>query len=271
MIEHPLGNIDYDERGTGPTTLVLVPGSWSTGSAWRAVTAALSGDHRLVTTSLLGYGNTVERRTEHDTSLDREAEILECVVERAGGPVHLVGHSFGGLVSLAVARRARVDVTSLTVLESTSFDSLPPAGEDELFTEVLTMSTEYARAFERGEREAARRVIDFYGGNGSFDALPQRMRDYVVATTPSNIVDWASVFGSRVSLAELGRITVPTLVVRGENAHRCVAKAAEAVAGALPNARLDTLAGASHFMMSTHPAEVAALVEAHVRDASSAA
>jgi pimeloyl-ACP methyl ester carboxylesterase len=34
MIEDPRGRIDYDEAGQGPT-VVLVPGSCSTGAAWR--------------------------------------------------------------------------------------------------------------------------------------------------------------------------------------------------------------------------------------------
>ena len=36
MIEDRRGNIDYDESGQGPT-IVLVPGSCSTGAAWRPV------------------------------------------------------------------------------------------------------------------------------------------------------------------------------------------------------------------------------------------
>ena len=38
MIEDVRGNIDYDESGAGPT-LVLVPGSCSTGAASRPVMA----------------------------------------------------------------------------------------------------------------------------------------------------------------------------------------------------------------------------------------
>jgi pimeloyl-ACP methyl ester carboxylesterase len=105
MIDDPRGRIDYDEYGSGPT-LVLVPGSCSTGAAWRPVIAALNGRFRCVTTSLLGYGETAERRTTQDTSIVHEAEILEAVVRQAGGPVHLVGHSFGGIVALTVASAA---------------------------------------------------------------------------------------------------------------------------------------------------------------------
>jgi len=38
MIEDQLGHIDYDESGEGPT-IVLVPGSCSTGAAWRPIVA----------------------------------------------------------------------------------------------------------------------------------------------------------------------------------------------------------------------------------------
>ena len=46
-IETPGGRIDYDECGDGPT-IVLVPGSCSTGAAWRPVIAALGGRFRCV-------------------------------------------------------------------------------------------------------------------------------------------------------------------------------------------------------------------------------
>ncbi|HMH60940.1 MAG TPA: alpha/beta fold hydrolase, partial [Bradyrhizobium sp.] len=102
MIEDQLGHIDYDESGEGPT-IVLVPGSCSTGAAWRPIVAQWESGFRCITTSLLGYGGTVERRTALDAGIAHEAEVLEAVIRRAAAPVHLVGHSFGGLSALAVA------------------------------------------------------------------------------------------------------------------------------------------------------------------------
>ena len=68
MIEDARGCIDYDETGAGPT-VVLVPGSCSTGAAWRPVMAQWQNRFRVVTTSLLGYGGTAgtpqRRRYRH--------------------------------------------------------------------------------------------------------------------------------------------------------------------------------------------------------------
>jgi pimeloyl-ACP methyl ester carboxylesterase len=47
LIQDARGDIDYDEEGSGPTIL-FVPGSWGTRSAWRGVIAALNGQFRIV-------------------------------------------------------------------------------------------------------------------------------------------------------------------------------------------------------------------------------
>ena len=78
MIEDARGDIDYDEEGSGPTIL-FVPGSGGTRSAWRGRITALNRQFRIVTTSLLGYGGTTECRTAADFSIEREAEIIEAV------------------------------------------------------------------------------------------------------------------------------------------------------------------------------------------------
>ena len=82
MIEDVRGRIEYDEQGSGPT-LVLVPGSCSTGLAWRPVVKALDGKFRCVTTSLLGYGQTAERRLDADPAVELDVEILERVIRKA--------------------------------------------------------------------------------------------------------------------------------------------------------------------------------------------
>ena len=76
MIYRTPGLIDYQEAGKGPT-IMLVPGSCSAGAAWRPVMAHWQGQFRCVTTSLLGYGGTAERRAPDDTDIAYEREILE--------------------------------------------------------------------------------------------------------------------------------------------------------------------------------------------------
>jgi pimeloyl-ACP methyl ester carboxylesterase len=200
MIYQTPGLIDYQETGDGPT-IVLVPGSCSTGAAWRPVIGHLQGRFRCVTTSLLGYGGTAERRAPDDTDMAHEREILETVIRRTGDPVHLVGHSFGGLVALAVALRGRVPLLSLTIAEAPAVDILREAGEQQHYETFRQMSRAYSDAVGRGDADAIAQMIDFYGGAGTFAAWPQRVRDYAIETTPANLLDWESAYGFRLTPA----------------------------------------------------------------------
>jgi len=106
MIEGPHGCIDYGECGSGPT-IVLVAGSCCTAAAWRRVIATWNDQFHCVTTSLLGYGGTVERRIASDPDIAYEAEMLEAIVRKAGSRAHLVGHSFVGFVPLTTPIESR--------------------------------------------------------------------------------------------------------------------------------------------------------------------
>jgi pimeloyl-ACP methyl ester carboxylesterase len=264
MIEEARGRIEYDECGSGPT-IVLVPGSCSTGAAWRPVIAAWENRLRFVTTSLPGYGATAERRTAQDTSISRNAETVESVIRRAGGCVHLVGHSFGGLVALAVALRNRVPLASLVMVEA-------PA------VEVLREEVQHYRAFRRmtaayfadvadGNPEAIAAMIDFYGGAGTFASWPARVRAYAMETTPVNILDWASAYGFPLPAATLAAIEIPLLVVRGGDSPPAMQRASALLNERIRGSALATVAGAAHFMVATHAGEVAGLIARHVHGA----
>lgn len=264
MIDDPRGRIDYDESGSGPT-LVLVPGSCSTGGAWRPIMASWNGQYRCVTTSLLGYGGTAERRSAGNTSIALEAEMLESVVRRTGGPVHLIGHSYGGLVGLVVALRKQVPLSSLSILEAPALELLREVGDDNHYGAFREMTDRYFAAFETGDREAVAAMIDFYGGEGTYASWPQRVRDYAIDTTHVNIVDWQSARGFPLTLAALAKIDIPALVITGTASHPAPRRANQLLSEHIPNASLTIIDGAAHFMIATHVDVVAQRLAEFVR------
>jgi pimeloyl-ACP methyl ester carboxylesterase len=262
MIEDRRGNIDYDESGQGPT-IVLVPGSCSTGAAWRPIISQWQSRFRCVTTSLLGYGATAERRTLVDCDISHEAEILESVIRRAACPVYLVGHSFGGLSALAVALRNRVRLLGLAILEAPAPEILRQMGEYSQYRSFREMTDIYISMFQAGDRNAIEQMVDFYGGAGTFAGWPQRVRDYAIETTATNILDWASGYGFRLTRTSLVKIDIPTLVLWGENSHPAVQRTNQLLAQCT-RAPAVIIGGAAHFMISTHPEEVARTLALHV-------
>lgn len=263
MIDDPLGALDYDEAGRGPAIL-FVPGSCSTGAAWRSVVAELAGGYRTITTSLPGYGGSAERRTGSDRSIAPVASAIETVIRHAGGAVHLVGHSFGGEVGLAVALRGRVELPSLTILEAPAPNVLRAFGRDAHYAQFRAMTDAYFRDFKAGNGEAIGSMIDFYGGAGTYACLPAAVRGYAAQTVPTNMLDWESAYAIDYDAEALGRLELPVLVAAGERSHPAVKEANALIADAIPGATFATVDGAAHFMTATHPAEVARLIERHV-------
>jgi pimeloyl-ACP methyl ester carboxylesterase len=224
------------------------------------VIAHWDGRFRAVTTSLLGYGRTAERRTADDPSISHEAEALEAVIDRAGGPVHLVGHSFGGMVALAVALRERASLASLTIVEAPAIELLQQSGEHRHYRAFRDMTESYFADFENGNSEAIAAMIDFYGGTGTFAAWPPRVRAYAMETTAVNILDWASAFGFPLSETILAAVKIPTLVLRGGASHPAMQRINELLSVHIEGAELRTIAGAAHFMIATHAGDVAGAV-----------
>lgn len=263
MIDCERGPIDYDESGAGPT-VVLVPGSCSTGAAWRPFVSRWAGHFRCVTTSLLGYGGTAERRTAQDADISHEAEIVETVIRRAATPVHLVGHSFGGLTALAVALRNQVPLRSLTIVEAPAVEVLRHARECQHYGAFRKMNDAYFDAFNAGESGAIEAMIDFYGGAGTFASWPPRVRSYAIESTAVNILDWATAYGFSLERHSLAKVEVPALVLLGGASHPAMQRANELLGQYLARASTVTIAGAAHFMISTHVEDVARAIARHL-------
>lgn len=258
------GAIDYAEVGDGPT-VVLVPGSCSTGSAWKPLISAWGGGWRFVTTSLPGYGGTRERRTGTNASMAHVAGVVEAVIQKAGaGPVHLVGHSFGALAALAVALRGATPLASLSLIEPPALGILSRQDDAPELCAFDRMLRDYACAFARGRRDAIALMIDFYGGAGTFASWPQRARDYAIETTRVNRLDWSSADGFALRHDDLARIRAPTLVLCGSDSPRAMQRIVARLGAEIPGAGTETIDHAAHFMIATHAAEVAARLRRHI-------
>jgi len=252
-------NIDFQRSGDGPVVL-FVPGSFSTPAAWRPVIKQLPQCYTFVSTSLCGYGETEETRTDGDHGIAHQVRVIEAVAREAGGPVHLVGHSFGGTVAFATALDGSVEVSSIATFEANPLIVLRDRARDDLLDATREMSADYAAALRDNEPHAPRRIIDFWGGEGSYAAMPGAVQQYCNETASANVLDWQTDLGFEARRADYARLDIPALLVRGARAIPAMVEMTEGLAESIGDVRSEQVAGAGHFLITTHAEECAGLL-----------
>src|SRR5262249_842799 len=130
-------SIAYDVRGKGDTALVFLHGWCGDREAWRFQLDAFAGDYRVVAIDLGGHGESGKNREQWSvTGLagDVEAVVKALDLKR----VVLVGHSMGGPVALATAKRLPgvvVGVVGVDTLPTAEYKG--PEDESKMFLKMF--------------------------------------------------------------------------------------------------------------------------------------
>ena len=205
-----------------------------------------------------GAGKSPQWPSAGFPTLDDEVRLLGAALERAGDRFHLVGHSYGGAVAVKAAMTYPARVRSLALYEPTLFhlvtrdDPLqsPAAG-------IWRAASEAADAVEAGNRaEGARRFIDFWMGEGSFDSMPPA-RQAAVAESMRNVKGWRDALFERSFAREaLASLDVPVLCMWGERSPLSSLSVAAVLRENLQNVVPAPQAGLGHMGPITHPERV---------------
>ncbi|MFT5639746.1 MAG: pimeloyl-ACP methyl ester carboxylesterase [Paracoccaceae bacterium] len=116
-------------------------------------------------------------------------DFVARVVAQIGAPVHLVGHSYGGLNVLAAALSGRVKPLSLITFEANPIYAQPETGEFSWSQSMLEMAAGFETAYASNDLDAAGIIIDFWGGAGTFKNMPAQFQDYCRSVVYTNILD----------------------------------------------------------------------------------
>ncbi len=122
----PIHYLCWNPQDTDKPPLLLAHGFCAHAHWWDFTAPALLDHYRVVALDFSGMGDSGYR--EH-YSYETYCREIAAVIEAEGlAPVNLVGHSFGGLVSIQTTARYPALINSLTVIDSRiSFPA--PAGE----------------------------------------------------------------------------------------------------------------------------------------------
>lgn len=227
------------EAGSGPGVVCLHSNASSSGQ-WRSLVDELADRYRVLAPDSYGAGKSPEWPSRRQISLGDEAALIEPVLARAGSPLALIGHSYGGAVALIAALARPQRVRALVLYEPTLFalvdvETPPPNGADGIRETVAAAAT----ALDRGDKDgAARRFIDYWMGPGSFDAMPDGRRT-TIADSVVNVRRWAhALLTEATPLAAFAALDMPILYLLGGRSPEPAHAVARVLLPALPRARV---------------------------------
>ena len=249
-------HIGYRCSGEGPP-LVLVHGTSADHARWAPVLPALGERFAVYAIDRRGQAGSGDAR---DHSLEREVEDVEAVVDfvggAVGGPVRLIGHSYGAICCLEAVLRRPASVDALVLYE-------PPLPTG-------------AAAFPA---EAVGRVEALIEGGDTDGAVAVFLRE-VAGMPPPQVdrmraePDWPkrvaaahtlprearAAEGYALEPARLQELRTRTLLLLGGESPPLFEAATEALDEALPDSRVVVMPGQGHVAMHTAPELFASLV-----------
>lgn len=250
--------------GEGPAVICL-HASGSSSSQWRRLIQAAQGEFRFISFDFLGHGRSPGQPAHFDLAC--ESDGIGNALSASREPVHLVGHSYGGAVAIALALRHAERIASLTVYEPVLFPLLDPASAEH--AEIMSVGWGIVKSARAGDLEAATAAfIDYWNGAGSWHALPPEQQERARARIEAVARHFEALFASALTLDRLRALHVPTLVLRGDRSP-AAARAVCARLATLACVTVQTLPGLGHMGPVTHAGTVNAAIVAHLRARSS--
>jgi pimeloyl-ACP methyl ester carboxylesterase len=265
--------------GNADATAVYVHGLGGSSTNWTDLAGQLAPSAAGLSSDLPGFGFS-EPLDGFSFSLLAHTEVVAGLIEqRACGPVHLLGNSMGGAVSLLLAARRPDLVRTLTLISPAMPDRRPDPrrlADPRMVLASLPLIGRRARGqlARLSPRERAEQVIRLCFADPS--AFPPHRLDELAEEHGARAgFSWAehalnrSTFDIFRTWFTLGRrslwsvapeVTVPTLVVWGDQDRIISVRRAARTARLIPRARLFVVPRTGHVAQMERPATVARAV-----------
>ncbi len=239
-----LAYLDSDPAASDKPILVLVHAFPLGAQMWEPQFKGAFWGWRILAPDLRGFGGSTDDRAEgvEPTIDDYADDVAGLVREVAGAPVVLGGLSMGGYAAFAAMRRTPTLVRGLILADTR-------AGADSL--EGRAARKAMITLLEReGPQGVAREMMPKLLGATTREQNPdaeETVRRLIKRQSPTGIRDAIVRMMERPDATpSLSAITIPTLVLVGDEDVLTPPAESEAIAAALPNASLVRIAGAGH-------------------------
>lgn len=251
--------VHIEQAGSGEP-VILLHGFGASTYSWRNVMPALAASFRVIAIDLNGFGYTQRPRTFESYTREGQAGLVLRVMDGLGiRSAHLMGHSYGGGLSLFIASRHPERVRSMVLVDS----SAPTYANDRRSraASLKPLLGLYLRSVVLRPGTVRRALLhSFYD-----DSLvtPELVHEYYERLRVEGVVD--AYYGltaptrNQPEPVELEKIRTPALIVWGAEDLLISVEAGRRAAERMPDAEFVALEGVGHVPMEEKPEELVRL------------
>ncbi|WP_455375705.1 alpha/beta fold hydrolase [Kaarinaea lacus] len=245
----------YVERGEG-APLILVHGALSDYRTWLPLMPELSETNRTIAVSLRHHYPENWQGEGDDLTLQQHTnDLAEFIKSLNLGPVNLLGHARGAVITMMIANKYPELVSHLVLAEPAPMKTMlqdNPRMKKQL-AEREAMMKKATERYQQGDPEGGlKMIVEYIAGPGSWDATSDSRRKTLRENTwtqLSNVIDFETPFHCN----NISKIKSPVLLVGGERSQEIYGQMNSAVKSCVKKATTAMIGDAGHFMYSNNP------------------
>ena len=246
-----LDGLYYEEHGSG-APILCIHGAGSSALLWADAIEELARHGRVIAYDRRGCSRSERPEPYERTSVAAHADDAAALLDALdAAPAVLIGRSYGGTVALDMALRYPDRVRALAALEADAPRELAPK----------TAAWLDGIADRLGDAETpGELVIDEIFEPGTWAAIPDVLRQVLTENGPAILAEVRGEWWLDADVAALAGLRQPVLLVTADDSRPELREPSEALAAALPNARLARVSG-GHMIDPASPEVLAFLAE----------
>ncbi len=251
--------VRYSHFGVGEETVVLLHGYGASLEVWDDFAGQLGKKYRVITLDLPGSGFSTYGDRE-EISMVFMAEVTCALLQRLEvANYHLIGHSMGGAVAVALAGMSPTQIKTLTL-----FHSLPVGssikGRSSTQREIELIAS--------GKKE----MLTTINPNKGFaeanvhkcaDAIEEKLEQFMLTDDEALIATLKGLLNCPDRTEVLQQCTYPVLFVFGDSDPYISLEVLDVIGERLPSAQVVTIANSAHHAFIEKRDEVLEVVDVH--------
>ena len=254
-------------KTTAKTTVVALHCSLGSGRQWTKLADELGRGHQFMAPDISGYG-TNTCALDLPLTLAEEVNCVSGYLNDATGPIHLVGHSYGGAIAFKIATNSPFAhrVRSLTLIEPVLPTLLLETDSDRrLHARFAQLARDVSEDLWNGSvLEAIDKFIAFWNGSGPQDPLPASTHLRMIERADKLAFDFTAALSEENVTIAAASLRVPTLLFSGGTSPYFTQRIVRRLAAIVEGAETRHLPDAGHMLAISHASTINPEIARHI-------